>query len=92
MHKYYIEKIISSKDMNKYKQLGNLFIDSIDFIKKYDNNEYEDIECALYEISEGRVLNEEKATEIINSMKPYRYEMDFRTNRISPKRYRLYYD
>lgn len=77
MHKYYINKIIDSKDLEKNKQLGNLFIETIDFVKDKDETEYEDIECVLYEISEGRILNEEKAEKIIKNMKPYRYEMDF---------------
>lgn len=77
MHKYYVNKIIDSKDPEKNKQLGNLFIETIDFVKGKDENEYEDIECVLYEISEGRVLNEEKAEKIIKNMKPYRNEMDF---------------
>lgn len=71
MHKLYINKIIDSKDMEKCRQLGDLFIGAIDFIKQVDTDEYEDLECDLYEISEGRILNEEKATYIINEMKPY---------------------
>jgi hypothetical protein len=71
MHKYYVEKIITSKDPDKLKKLGDVIIDTISYMKSLDVEEYEDIECDLYEISEGRVLNEEKAKYIIENMKPY---------------------
>lgn len=71
MHKVLINEIISSKDLEKYNKLGELFIDEIDFIKDKDYNEYETIEDILYEIAEGRILNEEKSKHIIENMKPY---------------------
>lgn len=71
LHKYYVEKIIASKDSDKLKKLGEVIVDTISYMKTLDKEEYEDIECDLYEISEGRVLNEEKAKCIIENMKPY---------------------
>ena len=71
LHKYYIEKIISSRDATKIKKLGELITDTISYMKTLDADEYENIECDLYEISEGKVLNEMKATTIIENMKPY---------------------
>ena len=53
------------------KELENVMIDTITYLKTLDSEEYEDIECELYEISEGKVLNEEKAKCIIENMKPY---------------------
>lgn len=77
MHKYYIEKIISSRDSEKINKLADIMIDTISYMKTLDKDEYEDIECELYEIAEGKVLNEEKAKHIIENMKPYRNEVYF---------------
>ena len=71
MHKIYIDRIINSNDSKKMKELENVMIDTITYLKTLDSEEYEDIECELYEISEGKVLNEEKAKCIIENMKPY---------------------
>lgn len=71
MHKIYIDRIINSNDPKKMKELENVMIDTITYLKTLDPEEYEDIECELYEISEGKVLNEEKAKCIIENMKPY---------------------
>lgn len=70
MHKYYIEKIMSSRDAEKIKKLEDILVDTITYMKTLDKEEYENIECDLYEISEGKVLNEEKAKKIIENMKP----------------------
>lgn len=71
MHKYYIEKIMTSRDSNKLKKLEDIMVDTISYMKTLDKEEYENIECDLYEISEGKILNEEKAKAIISDMKPY---------------------
>lgn len=71
MHKYYIEKIMASRDNQKMKKLADLIIDTISYMKTLDKDEYENIECDLYEICEGKILNEEKAKNIIEHMKPY---------------------
>ena len=71
MHKIYIDRIINSNDSKKMKELENIMVDTITYLKTLDPEEYEDIECELYEISEGKVLNEEKAKYIIENMKPY---------------------
>lgn len=71
MHKYYIEKIIATRDSDKITKLADILIDTITYMKTLDHKEYEDIECELYEIAEGKVLNEEKAKHIIENMKPY---------------------
>lgn len=71
MHKYYIEKILESHDNSKIKKLEDVLIDTISYMKSLDLDEYESIECELYEISEGKLLNEDKAKNIIIKMKPY---------------------
>lgn len=71
MHKQYIDKIMMSKDLSKYKKMGCLLKDAIDYFKDNDKEEYEEMETKLYEIAEGKILNEEKAKCIIDKMKPY---------------------
>lgn len=71
MHKYYIDKIMSSGNSEKINKLKDIMIDTISYMKTLDVDEYEDIECDLYEIAEGKILNEDKARKIINNMKPY---------------------
>lgn len=71
MHKYYINKILKSNNIEKIMLLQDLMIDVISYMETLDPIEYEEIECELYEICEGKVLSEDKAKHIINSMKPY---------------------
>lgn len=71
MHKIYIDKIINSSDSKKMRELEDILVDTISYLKTLDNDEYENIECELYEIAEGKILNEEKATHIIDNMEPY---------------------
>lgn len=71
MHKYYIDKIMNSSDNIKLKKLQDLIIDTVTYMKSLDPEEYNNIECYLYEISEGKYLNEEKGKSIITKMKPF---------------------
>ena len=66
--KHYISKIISSDNEAKKEEL-------LDFLCKIfesmDEEYEEEIERKMYEILEGKVLNEEKARHIIEHMKPF---------------------
>lgn len=64
--KKYIKKIISSDDEKKKDELTHWMC----AILEHMDNDLEDVERDLYEISEGRVLNEDKAKYIIERMKP----------------------
>lgn len=70
MHTYYIDKIIKSDDSKKMEKLKTLLVDTITYLKGTDYDKYEDIECKLYEIVEGKKLTEEKAIEWVESMIP----------------------
>lgn len=66
--KNYIKKILSSNDEKKHEHL----VKEICYImKKLDEEEKEEAERAFYEISEGTILNEERAGYLINNMKPF---------------------
>ena len=65
--KKYIKKIISSDDDKKKDELTHWMCE----ILEHMDNDLEDVERELYEMAEGRVLNEEKAKHLIEQMKPY---------------------
>lgn len=66
--KKYVSKIMTSDDNSKKDELIN-FVSHI--IEHTDTIDKEEIERELYEMSEGKVLNEEKAGKLIEAMKPY---------------------
>jgi len=66
--KNYISKIITSDDNNKKEELIN-FVSYI--LEHTDGVDKEEAEKKLYEMSEGKVLNEERAGKIIETMKPF---------------------
>ena len=70
MHTYYINKIIESDDNEKMEKLKDLLENTITYLKGTDYDEYEKIECKLYEIVEGKKLTEEKAKEWVDKMIP----------------------
>lgn len=70
MHREYIDKIIMSGNDNQMRELKDVLVDTISYIKNNDEDTYNKIECDLYEIAEGKVITEEKAIEWVNNMKP----------------------
>lgn len=70
MHTYYIDKIIESDDSKKMNALKDLYLDTITYLKGTDHAKYDDIECKLYEIVEGKKLSEDIAKEWVTSMIP----------------------
>ena len=66
----YIDRIIASNDNAKMEALKSLYKETLDYIKATDLQKYREIECSLYEIIEGKRLNEEKAHKWVSSMKP----------------------
>lgn len=66
--KKYITKILSSNNENKKEEMMEFLCDVFDDL---DKDDYEEVERRFYEISEGKVLNEEKAKKLIETMKPY---------------------
>ena len=66
--KNYIEKIITSADEKKFKEMTE-YVECL--LEKIDRNDVEEMERWLYEISEGKILNEQRAGELISAMKPF---------------------
>lgn len=68
-NKEYIKKILASGDDRKHHEMLE-YIECL--LKKIeDEEEKECMERWLYEISEGRILNEMKADKLISKMKPF---------------------
>lgn len=68
-NKEYIKKILASGDDHKHHEMLE-YIECL--LKKIENKEEKEcMERWLYEISEGRILNEMKADKLISKMKPF---------------------
>lgn len=74
--KNYIEKIISCEDENKKDKMWKYISH---FIDMYNQDDKEEIVRGLYELAEGKVLNEERAKYLIENMKPYGMKWDLQT-------------
>lgn len=85
MHTYYINKIIESDDNAKMEELKDLLEDTITYLKGTDYEKYEKIECELYEIVEGKRVNEEKAKEWVSGMLPPAKWSMIETNKVKEK-------
>ena len=62
----YIQKILT--DDTKNEQMINLICEMMEDLKEKDEKEYK---RKIYEVSEGRVLNEDKARYLIEKMRPF---------------------
>lgn len=62
----YIQKILT--DNTKNEQMINLICEMMEDLKEKDEKEYK---RKIYEVSEGRVLNEDKARYLIEKMRPF---------------------
>lgn len=65
--KEYMKKILTLDD-NKKEEMLELVCEMMDDLKEKDAEEYE---RKIYEISEGKILNEDKARYLIEKMKPF---------------------
>lgn len=65
--KKYVEKVIASDNQEKKDKLATMVCE---MMKKLNEEDKEKYETKLYELSEGKVLNEEKAAMLINAMTP----------------------
>ena len=74
----YISKIAEGKDIEEMEQLGDVLEDTLLKLKRYDEDEYEDMEICLYEMAYGKTLTREMADEWVESMEPT-YKWDFAT-------------
>lgn len=77
--KHYVDKIMTSDNQEKKEELIDMISSIIDCWEDEDKKE---LENQLYEIAEGKVLNEEKARNLIDAMRPngMKWSLDETTN------------
>ena len=77
--KPYVDKIMASDNQGKKDELIDMISSIIDCWEDEDKKE---LENQLYEIAEGKVLNEEKAKTLISAMRPngMKWSLDETTN------------
>lgn len=71
MHKQYIEEIIKLGKQEGMEYLEYVFDETMEHLKKCDPEMYDKLEMKLYVAANGKKMNEEMATKIIQKMKPY---------------------
>ena len=77
--RHYVDKIMASDNQEKKDELIDMISSIIDCWEDEDKKE---LENQLYEIAEGKVLNEEKARTLISAMRPngMKWSLDETTN------------
>ena len=65
--RHYVDKIMASDNQGKKDELIDMISSIIDCWEDEDKKE---LENQLYEIAEGKILNEEKAKSLISAMRP----------------------
>ena len=67
----YIEKIVENGKVEDMEELSEMLEETMDIVKDYDKECYDDLMMKLYRMAYGNVLNKEMAEEIVHKMKPY---------------------
>lgn len=67
----YIEKIVDNGKIEDMEELSNMLEDTMEIIKDYDKECYDDFEMKLYEMAYGSHLNRKMAEKIVSKMKPF---------------------
>lgn len=77
--RHYVDKIMASGNQEKKDELIDMLSSIIDCWEEEDKKE---LENQLYEIAEGKMLNEEKAKSLIEAMRPsgMKWTLDETTN------------
>lgn len=83
MYREYIKKIMENVDEyskeDVYKMVdkyGCLMEKTMDHLKDCDEKLYDEIECSLYVMANGKVISKEMAKKWVASMKPYEEHWD----------------
>ena len=66
----YIERIIDNGKIEDMQELSDMLEDTMEIIKDYDKECYEDFEMKLYEMAYGKVLTDEMKREWVKKMRP----------------------
>lgn len=77
----YIEKIVDNGKIEDMEELSDMLEDTMEIIKDYDKECYEDFEMKLYEMAYGNHLNKSMAQDIVNKMRPYGQRWSYEESR-----------
>ena len=69
--KEYIEKIVDEGTNEDMHKLSNMLENTIEDLKQFDDQCYEQYKMELYKIAYGNTLNKSMAQNIVSNMRPY---------------------
>ena len=67
----YIEKIINNGKIEDMEKLSDMLEDTMEIVKEYNKDCFEEYKLKLYKMAYGNRLNKEMAKKIVYNMKPY---------------------
>lgn len=67
----YIERIIEKGEIKDMKILSDILEETMQIVKEYNKECYEEYEMELYKMAYGNTLTKEMAEKIVKNMKPY---------------------
>lgn len=76
MIKKYIEKIVENGKQEDMEKLSDMLVEIIYSMKEPHYDKYEHYKMCLYELAEGKMLNEDMANKWVESMKPFGKKWD----------------
>jgi len=66
----YIKKIAEGKDLDEMVKLGEMLEDTLVKLKRYDEDDYDNMEICLYEMAYGKTLTMDMAEDWVTDMEP----------------------
>ncbi len=69
--KEYLDRIIDNDKLEDMHKLSDIFEKTMEHLEKCDKNAFDKYEMELYEMANGKVLNQKMAEKIVNNMRPY---------------------
>lgn len=69
--KEYLDRIIDNDKLEDMQKLSDIFEKTMEHLEKCDKNAFDKYEMELYEMANGKVLNQKMAEKIVNNMRPY---------------------
>lgn len=69
--KEYLDRIIDNDKLEDMQKLSDIFEKTMEHLEKCDKNTFDKYEMELYEMANGKVLNQKMAEKIVNNMRPY---------------------
>ena len=73
----YIEKIVENGRVEDMEELSEMLEVTMDIVKDYDKDCYDDLMMKLYKMAYGSVITKEMAEELVKKMRPYGKKWDY---------------